>query len=182
MNPLRIASALIISLVWCSNTIAQVQRPGLAEIVQSSSAICIATVTEVASIQDGRGDVTTYTTFKLEEAISGKLSSTFKIKQQAGRYRNVNVSAEQVQQFKRGERVLLTLDAKVSGAALLKHAWKVDALNQVVGISPELLDSVGVVATRLELSASDGSPVKKEKFVALLKELRSSMTQENTEQ
>lgn len=163
---------------------AQVRQLGLPEIVHSSNVICVATATDVRSTIDRDGEIVTITTFRLEEAISGKPQKTFKIKQLGGEHAGISHRLEHIRYFKKGERVLLTLypDSKLgftNPVGLNQGVWTVDILNRVVGVTPSQLSAVKDVLPKYAIPfASKPQTIDKKQFVELLKDLRKSQTQE----
>lgn len=178
---------LLITQWFATASFAQVRQLGLGEIAVSSNIICVSTVTDVKTELDKNKDVVTITTFRLEEAIVGNPLKTFRIKQIGGEYQGLNQRLEHIRYFVKGERVLLTLDPDsklgfTNPVGLNQGVWTIDVLNQVHGVTPAQLLSVKETLPKHSIDLKQkAEPIAKQKFVNLLKDLRTATAKGETE-
>lgn len=145
---------LIVAAAWFAPSArSQVLEIDLAEMISSSGMIFSGTVMEVRGDRDERGDIVTYTTFRVEAPIRGVQPGSVTIKQFGGTSSAGTMMVPHMRYFREGERMLVMLYPAselgfTSPIGMGNGAWIVDDAGMVHGITSGLLGDLSAAATR----------------------------------
>lgn len=161
---------------------AQVRQLGLTEIVHSAKSTFVGTVTQVRYGYDEHHDIVTYTTFRVEEQVTGSTPNGYTIKQLGGVMNGLDTRLAHIRYFTKRERVMIAAYPKSSlgfsnPVGLDQGVWRVTRTNQVLDVTPRQLQGVeaatlvkhGISAAAANSSAAQ--PVLKKRFESLLRAL-----------
>lgn len=167
---------------------AQVRPLGLQEIVQSAGTSFIGTVTGTRYGYDANHDIVTYTTFRVDEAVTGHPASVVTIKQLGGVMDGLDTRISHIRYFKKGEKVLVSMYANSelgfsNPVGLDQGVWPVSRSGMVQNVTPTQLDGLDAVLPSFGISANatkqpTAQAISKKNFVALMKSLASSVATE----
>ena len=151
----------------------QVREVDLKEMIASSGMIFSGVVTEVEGTQDENGDIVTYTTFRVEVPIRGVTPGSFKIKQLGGVTDKGTVVLAHMRYFTEGERLLVMLYPAgklgfTSPIGMGQGAWSVSDDGYLLGISPQLLASLGSLAKQHDVTPDSQGRVLLTNMTALI--------------
>lgn len=136
--------ALLLSAYAVPVLNAQVRQVGLGEMIGAAGMIFSGTVTDVRGGLDEKGDIVTWTTFRVETPIRGVMPGSVTIKQFGGKSEKGTMYLEHMRYFVEGERILVMLYPPselgfTSPIGMGQGAWKVSDNGNVLGFSPTLL-------------------------------------------
>src|SRR5207244_597483 len=104
---IALALYIFIAIFVAPELDAQVRPLALDEMASSSGRIFIGTVTAVHGGLDQRGDIVTFTTFRVEQAISGVSDATMTIKQIGGSANGIETYLAHMRYFRQGEHLMV---------------------------------------------------------------------------
>ena len=176
-------------VVYASETArAQVRPLGLQEIVQSAGSSFVGTVTGTRYGYDANHDIVTYTTFRVDEVVTGHPSSSVTIKQLGGVLGGLDTRITHIRYFAKGEKVLVSIypnsELGFSNPVGLDQAvWPVTKSGMVLNVAPHQLE--GLQAVLPEYGIGEGAArttqaqaIHKDSFVKLMKSLASGVASE----
>lgn len=155
---------------------AQVRVLDLREMTRSAGPIFIGTVTGVRGGTDEHGDIVTYTTFNIEEAIHGVPANGLTIKQLGGETPALSMRLEHMRYFRKGERVLVMLYPTsglgfTSPIGLSQGVWTIGGDGRVGGVSDDALHGLETILRGYGIRARETQSVDRAAFVAIINEL-----------
>jgi hypothetical protein len=154
---------------------AQVRSINLREMTASAGTIFVGTVTDVHGGRDSHGDIVTYTTFSVEQAIHGVSGTTVTVKQLGGEADGMTTRLAHMRYFQRGERVLVMFYPVselgfTSPVGLEQAVWNIGPDNQVYGVRPQILSDLGTEVARRGITMKSGT-IERTKFIGLINDL-----------
>lgn len=175
---------LAVLLIHCRTVSAQVRPLGLQEIVQSAATSFVGTVTGIRNAYDENHDIVTYTTFRVDETVTGQPSSVVTIKQLGGIMDGLDTRIEHIRYFKKGERVLVSVYANSSlgfsnPVGLDQGVWPVTSAGMVLNVTERQLEGLSAVLPNYGINAaaahtSAPQAIGKQNFISLMRSLASS--------
>jgi hypothetical protein len=168
-------SALLLLLLLPSTSRSQVRALDLREMVGAAGMIYVGTVTDVHGGRDEHGDIVTYTTFSVEQAVRGVSGTSITVKQFGGQFGGLSTTIAHMRYFQRGERVLVMFYPVsdlgfTSPVGLEQGVWKIGSDNRVHGIRPEILRGLTAEMKRNQLTLTSGSAARIP-FIAVINDL-----------
>lgn len=152
---------------------AQVMQVNLQEMIQSSGMIFAGTVLEVKAGKDERGDIATWTTFRVETPVRGVVPGTVTIKQFGGTSDEGSMVLAHMRYFNEGEHVLLMLYPPselgfTSPIGMGQGVWSVNDNGMIAGITGDLLGNMSKLAAQHGVVPDAAGRVPMTNMVALI--------------
>ena len=169
--------SFLLSTLFASTSLAQVRTLGLQEMTSSAGMIFVGVVTTVHSGVDQNGDIVTWTTFQVEQAIDGVAGTSVTVKQLGGEARGLETRLAHMRYFQTGERVLVMFYPVsslgfTSPIGLSRGIWPVAKDGTIQGVSGAALQGLGAMLPKYGLAVRPSQSIKRSTFVGLVKELR----------
>ena len=169
----------VFSLLLCTMLVlpaylqAQVMQVSLQEMIQASGMIFAGTVVEVKAGKDERGDIATWTTFRVETPVRGVVPGTVTIKQFGGTSDEGSMVLAHMRYFNQGERVLLMLYPPselgfTSPIGMGQGVWSVNDNGMIAGVTGELLGTMSTLAAQHGVVPDAAGHVPMTNMVALI--------------
>jgi hypothetical protein len=175
--------SLALFLTAASTSHAQVRPLGLQEIVQSAGCSFIGTVTGTRSAFDANQQVVTYTTFRVDEAVTGRPNSVVTIKQLGGVIDGQDLRITHIRYFVKGEQVLVAMypnsDLGFSNPVGLDQAvWPVTKGGRILNVTARQLEGMSPILSQYGIAQDNARPsaalsVSRDSFTSLIKALAS---------
>lgn len=132
------------------------------------------TVTEVRGGLDERGDIVTWTTFRVEIPVRGVMPGSVTIKQFGGKTEKGMMYLEHMRYFVEGEQVLVMLYPAselgfTSPIGMGQGAWKVSDDGNVQGIGADLLKDLNGLPARYDVKPGPTRQIPLGNLIALIR-------------
>ena len=169
-----VCTVLLCSALVCLPGLhAQEMHVGLQEMIQSSGMIFSGTVTEVKGGKDERGDIVTWTTFRVESPVRGVAPGSVTIKQFGGTSSEGTMLLPHMRYFSHGERVLVMLYPAselgfTSPIGMGHGAWSVTDAGMITGITGEVLSDLGLLASQHGVAPDASGQVPLANMISLI--------------
>jgi hypothetical protein len=173
--------ALLLSLAVVPASRAQVRPLTLEEIVQSAETSFIGTVTGTRYGYDAQHDIVTYTTFRVEETVTGHPGPTVTIKQLGGVMDGLDTRLAHIRYFTKGEKVLVSIYGTSSlgfsnPVGLDQGVWPVTRQGMVLNVTPHQLQGLAPVLPQYGISSNAATErgaqsINTKRFTSLMRAL-----------
>lgn len=167
---------------------AQVRPLGLKEIVQSAATSFVGTVTGTRYGYDANHDIVTYTTFHVDEAVTGRPTSVVTIKQLGGVMDGLDTRISHIRYFTKGEKVLVSIYPNSelgfsNPVGLDQGVWSVSRAGMIENVTPRQLEGLQAVLPEYGINRdasrqTTAQAISKKNFVSLMRSLASSVATE----
>lgn len=173
--------ALLFSVIVIPAARSQVRPLGLEEIVQSAETSFIGTVTGTRYAYDAQHDIVTYTTFRVEEAVTGHPGTVVTIKQLGGIMNGLDTRIAHIRYFTKGEKVLVSIYGTSSlgfsnPVGLDQGVWPVTRQGMVLNVTPRQLEGLGPVLPQYGITSAAATErgaqsINTKRFTSLMRAL-----------
>lgn len=173
-----LSALLLLLLLPLAHSIlyAQSQALTLRDMVTAAGRIFVGTVIQTRGGVDDRGDIVTWTTFRVEQNLLGAAASTVTIKQFGGEARGLSTRIPHMRYFTAGEHLVVMLYPEselgfTSPIGMGQGVWQVAKNGNVGGLTPQALQGLGPILKKNDVSSTSVRSIPLPRFQSVVKEI-----------